>query len=75
MKKRARKDEQKRLNLVLGIGAYRRIEVLRTETDKSSVTDVIRQSLALYEFLVTRRKQGAKIFIEDEHGRQELVIL
>jgi len=75
MSKKVGKDKKKRLNLILGINVYRRIEDLRIETDKSSVTDVIRRSLAVYDFLLSRRKEGARIFVEDEDGKQELVIL
>ena len=75
MSKKIGKEQKKRLNLILGINVYKRIEKLRIENDKSSVTDVIRRSLAVYDFLLSRRKEGARIFVENEEGKQELVIL
>jgi hypothetical protein len=36
---------------------------------------VVSKSLAVYDFLWTRKKAGAKVLIQDSEGTRELVLL
>lgn len=51
------------------------MEQLRDETGAHSLTEVISRSLAVYDFIWTQKKAGAKVIIEDNEGRRELVLL
>ncbi|MHC4477376.1 MAG: ribbon-helix-helix protein, CopG family [Planctomycetota bacterium] len=51
------------------------MEQLRDETDADSLVEVVRKSLAVYDYLWTQKKGGAKILISDSEGTRELVIL
>jgi len=51
------------------------METIRDETDAPSLTAVISRSLAVYDFLWTQKKSGAKLMIQDSEGTRELVIL
>ena len=63
------------MNLDLGRDVKKRMETLRDQTSAESLTEVVRKSLAVYDFLLTRKKKGAKLIIEDDEGKTELVLL
>lgn len=52
-----------------------RMEELRDETGAHSLTEVISRSLAVYDFLWTQKKAGAKLLVQDSEGMRELVLL
>ncbi len=51
------------------------MEVLRDETGALSLTELVGKSLAVYDYLWTQKKGGAKLIIEDSDGKRELVLL
>jgi len=51
------------------------MELLQDETGAQTITEVVSRALAVYDFLVTQRKSGAKIMIQDDEGTREVVIL
>jgi hypothetical protein len=51
------------------------METLRDQTNAESLTEVVRRSLAVYDFLLTRKKEGAKLMIEEDGKKTELVLL
>jgi len=64
----------KRLNLALRQEVHDRMEYLRDETEAETITEVIKKSLAVYDFLLTQKKSGAKLIIQDEEGQREIVL-
>ncbi len=65
-----------RLNLSFKPEVRNRMEGLVDETNVESITELIRRSIAVYDFLWEQKKSGAKLIVEDESGGQrELVIL
>lgn len=45
-----------------------RIERLRKATEAESITEVIRKALAVYDLIIERRKDGAKVYIQAPDG-------
>jgi hypothetical protein len=75
-KKTEKKVKLSRLNLALAEIVRTRIEELQNETGAQTMTEVVSKSLAVYDFLWSRKKEGAKVLIEDSKGiRRELVLL
>ena len=70
-----KKTKVKRLNLELAMNVRARMELLRDETGAHSLTEVISRSLAVYDYLWTQKKAGAKLLMQDSDGTRELVIL
>lgn len=52
-----------------------RLEDLRDETEADSLTEVIRRSLAVYEFLWKEKSKGAEVVIRTDDTEKELVLL
>ncbi len=74
-KKTEKKTKMSRLNLALAELVRTRIEELQHETGAQTLTEVVSKSLAVYDFLWTRKKAGAKVLIQDSEGTRELVLL
>ena len=53
----------------------KRLEKLRDEIEADSLAEVIRKSLATYEFLHMQTKRGGKVVIKSSGGEKELVLL
>lgn len=51
------------------------MESLRDETGAYSLTEIVSKSLAVYDFLWTQKKSGAKLLIQDNEGTRELILL
>lgn len=64
----ARKTKRKRLNLDVAISTMKRIDRLRKATEAESITEVIRKALAVYDLIIERRKEGAKVYIQAPDG-------
>jgi hypothetical protein len=75
MPRLAKKAKVKRLNLELKIDVRNRMEELRDLTDADTLVEVVRRALAVYDYVWTQKKEGARILVEDSEGTRELVIL
>jgi len=75
MSRTRKRIEGKRINLKLATDVRNRMEVLRDETGALSLTELVGKSLAVYDYLWTQKKGGAKLIIEDSDGKRELVLL
>lgn len=64
----------KRLNLALRQEVHDRMEYLMEETEAETITEVIKKSLAVYDYLLTQKKSGAKLIIQDEKGQREVIL-
>ena len=73
--KRAGGPETKRLNLELPEAAYERVKEVERATEAASVSEVLRRSLTLYDYLVQAQQDGKKIVVRDGDHEQEIVML
>lgn len=62
-----------RLNLELTDEVRAHLETLKTETQADSMAEVIRQALAVYEFMWQKHTQGAEMRAHFPDGRQTVV--
>ena len=67
----AKNQEKVRLNLELSETVRDQLEELKTKSDATSVTEVIRRSLALYDLYVDHVLQGGAIILRDSKGEEE----
>jgi len=71
---RQKNDVKKsRLNLDMPVNVRERMDELKIETDSDSLSEVIRRSVALYDFLTTQKKAGFHPVLRDEDGNEKLV--
>jgi hypothetical protein len=76
LNKKKTEKKMSRLNLALAEMVRARIEELQHETGAQTMTEVVSKSLAVYDFLWSRKKEGAKVLIENADGTsRELVLL
>ena len=68
-------EEIKRLNLELNVAVRQRLEELRLETKADSLTEVVRRALAVYDYLWSQKKLGARLLIEHNEEVREVVLL
>ena len=52
-----------------------KLEILRDDTQADSMTEVIRRSLEVYEFLWSEKKAGGRLVIHNDDGEKEVVLL
>lgn len=71
----ARTTPKNRINLELPSEVKSRLEALRETTNADSLSEVIRRSLAVYDFLWQEKVKGASTFIRSEDGYEQLVVL
>ena len=64
-----------RLNLQMSDNVRKRLEKLRDEIDADSLAEVIRKSLATYEFLFAQKKKGGKVIIKSSGEEKEVILL
>lgn len=70
MARPASKKKKIRLNLDLTEEIHQRLDQLCDDTDADSRSEVIRRSIAMYDFLVQERKSGSLVFIHEADGTQ-----
>lgn len=71
-KPRATSPKVKRFNLELPQAAFDRIREIESITEAASVSEVLRRSLKLYDFLVRQQQDGKEVVIRD--GESENVL-
>ena len=64
-----------RLHLELTSSARQRLEKLRATTQADSLSEVLRRSLIIYEFLCLERSNGSRIVVKDSTSEREVVLL
>lgn len=77
MPRLAKNIKTRRLNLEVSEAVRDALERLRDLTEADSLTEVIRRSLAVYDYLWNEKASGSVIMIKDRGNRQEkeLVLL
>ena len=64
-----------RLNLELTEALKERLTKLQERTEASSVTEVLRTGLAVYDMIAGHVASGGKLVLRDKDGNDEVVIL
>lgn len=64
----AKKQRNVRLHVVVDAETRKRIDELQQDAGLASITDVIRNALAHYRFLMDHHKEGAKFIIRTKDG-------
>lgn len=64
-----------RLNLELDGATKKRLDLLKTSTDATSITEVIRRALRLYEIVTDLQKNGGKLFMKKGKDEVEVIVL
>jgi metal-responsive CopG/Arc/MetJ family transcriptional regulator len=65
----------KRVQIDMSEKALQRLEWIMEETDSMSLSEVIRDSLELREVLIKLRKEGKRVFAEDEKTGERAILL
>jgi hypothetical protein len=68
-------DERIRLNLVVNRQVKDRIDQLQERSEATSITEVVRRALAIYEELLKIREEGGQLVIEGKGEREVLRII
>jgi hypothetical protein len=68
-------DERIRLNLVVNHQVKERIDHLQELSEATSITEVVRRALAIYEELLKIREEGGQLVIEGRGERELLRII
>lgn len=65
----------KRISIELSDRARHELDELKKKLDASSMTDVIRASLAITKFLEMQKEQGNEIIIRDPKSKSETKLM
>ncbi len=65
--------ETVRINLEVTPSVRDQIKALRVKSDASSLAEVFRRSLAVYEMVIDLQKQGGKFILESCDGERETI--
>jgi hypothetical protein len=63
-------EKKVRVQIDLAPQSFDRLKRLKEITEASSYTDVLKDALSLYEFVIETDQTGAKLKIVDEVGRE-----
>lgn len=67
--------KRRRLNLNLTESVHARLQNLQNLTEADNVTEVIRNAVAYYDFLVQNQNAGKRIVIKNDDGSEETLHL
>lgn len=71
-----RTAKKTRFNLETDVAGREMLERLRVQTNADSLAEVVRRSIGLMHFLLTKAESGSTILLRDDKGMvQELVLL
>ncbi len=71
MAKPASKKKKIRMNLDITEEVHQRLQLLCADTSADSRSEVIRRSIALYDFVVREKQSGSTVLIETADGKQK----
>ena len=66
----ASSEKKVRVQIDLAPQSYDRLKRLKEVTEASSYTDVLRDALRLYEYLIDVDQKGSRVLIADKKGNQ-----
>ena len=70
----AKNKKSCRLNLEMSPVVRKNLEQLRDDTNADSLAEVVRRSLAVYEFVCKAHKQNAKLICRFKDGKESEVL-
>lgn len=65
----------KQINIQLSDKARKELDELRKQLDLSSISEVIRSSVALRKYLEAEKEQGGEILIRTKDGKEKQMIM
>jgi hypothetical protein len=68
-------DEKVRINLILTSKVKEQIDEMQELSNASSLTEVLRKSLAVYQFLLDRRAPDGSVTLKNSDGSEEKIVL
>ncbi len=71
MDRRKEKQERIRLSLTVTPAVRDRLERIQNNCEAESITEVIRRALAVYEDLLSVRRNGGKVLLKLPNGETE----
>lgn len=71
----ARNQTKVRLNIDMPLPVKEKLEDLRDQTGAESMSEVMRRALAVYDFLLTQKAEGAITVIRSKDGAEALLPL
>lgn len=71
----ATNSETVRLNLRITPDVKARLEELKDETNSANLAEVVRRALTLYDAMYSENKEGSKVILRDQEGRDREVML
>ncbi len=75
MEPKLKTDEPVRLNLEVRPELRQQMELLQKKTGAASLTEVIRQSLVVYENALKTKKEGKVLVVRDKGGVETEIII
>jgi Arc/MetJ-type ribon-helix-helix transcriptional regulator len=66
--------ERVRITIDLTPKLYQLLQGLEFSTDASSKADVVRNALRLLKYMIDRKKEGYKLFLEKDGEKEQVVI-
>ena len=75
MRQKKTSADKIRLTLDLSPEFYKRLDELTNLVDAESKSQVIRDALKLYEFVMRQHDQGSKFFVRTSGGKEKDILL
>jgi uncharacterized protein YutD len=64
----ARQEKTRRVQMELSQNSFDRLNRLKDAIEASTYTEVMKDALRLYEYIVNSDSEGAKFFVKDKEG-------
>jgi hypothetical protein len=64
-----------RINIEMSLTAKKSLDDLQERIDCPSISEVVRRSLSLYDYVITMQEKGMGFYIEDGNGLRERLLL
>lgn len=72
---RKKGPDMTRLNLEIPDEVKQRLETLRDQSNATSLTEIIRRGLSLYDMLFTLQRKGGALIVRRPDGTEEKLLL
>ena len=67
--------ETQRLNLLTTKEVRQKMEELQAKMGADSLGEVIRRSMAVYDYLLRENEKGSKLVVRSKQGEKEVILL
>jgi len=69
-----KKNEKQHVHITLSNRAIKELNELKTQLDVSSISEVIKSSIALTKFIALEKANGNEVIIRDNKNKKEKII-